>query len=320
MTTTTEPPTIPSTIPMVPFEGRMSYCLIRSLQMILAHQGHTYPVEWLECVSGEPFGFVYVQGNEELFAVVGYEYHLAGQHLLSALGYDYSFTSAGGNDDEALATLDAALRAGPVAVGMLDMGYLTYNPGHADASGADHAIVILARRPDAVIVHDPAGYTATALPLADFLEAWRRDIYTSKPYGLWRIGAQREAPNDDAIWNGVIAQARAIYARADETIAPGVMAHFGPQALLLLAADLRAAPERSLGALPYFSWRVSGQRCFDGAVFLRERLPDAAAIRWEQCQLYGALQQASLSASRQQLPALLERQADLEAAFIAALR
>ena len=52
--------------PTGPVRGRMSYCLIRSLQMVLAHQGHEYPVPWLECVSGEPFGFVYLRGAPDL--------------------------------------------------------------------------------------------------------------------------------------------------------------------------------------------------------------------------------------------------------------
>ena len=95
--------------------------------------------------------------------------------------------------------------------------------------------------------------------------------------------------------------------------------HFGPNAMRLLAADMRAAPERSLGAMPYFGWRVSGQRCLDIATFLRERLPDAAAIRWEQCQVYGEMQQASVVNDRARLVALLERQAGLEERFIAAL-
>jgi hypothetical protein len=202
---------------------------------------------------------------------------------------------------------------------MLDMGYLTYAADHEQARGADHAIVVLARRPDAVVVHDPAGYPAAVLPLADFLEAWRRDIYTGKPYGLWRIGAQHDAPGADVIWERTIARARELYTRADEPVAPGIMGHYGPNALHLLAADLHDEPQRSLGGLPYFSWRVSGQRCFDGATFLRERLPGAAAIRWEQCQLYGEIQSASTSADRSQLPGLLERQADLETAFITAL-
>ena len=310
--------TVPSTVPQVPFTGRMSYCLIRSLQMVLAHQGHEYPAPWLECVSCEPFGFVYIRGDAELFAVVGYGYHEAGQHLLRTLGYDYSFTSAGEDDATALAALDAALQVGPVAVGMLDMGYLTYAPDHEHARGADHAIVVLARRPDTVVVHDPAGYPAAILPLPDFLEAWKRDIYTGKPYGLWKVGAQREMPSVDAIWDSTITRARELYARADEPIAPGLTLHYGPSALRLLAEDLQAEPERSLGGLPYFSWRVSGQRCFDGATFLRERLPEAAAIRWEQCQLYGEMQ-AIVLRDRARHSELLMRQADLEEAFVAAL-
>ncbi len=54
--------------------------------------------------------------------MVGYEYHLAGQHLLRTLNYDFTFASAGADDPAALAALDNALREGSVALGMLDMG------------------------------------------------------------------------------------------------------------------------------------------------------------------------------------------------------
>jgi hypothetical protein len=64
---------------------------------------------------------------------------------------------------------------------------------------------------------------------------------------------------------------------------------------------------------------VSGQRCLDSAFFLRERLPQAAAIRWEECQIYGQLQLASAANQRTVLPDLLERLADCEERFIAAL-
>jgi hypothetical protein len=82
---------------------------------------------------------------------------------------------------------------------------------------------------------------------------------------------------------------------------------------------LRAAPERGLGGLPYFNWRVSAQRCFDSAVFLRARMPEAAAIRWEECQLYSQLQQASAAQDRAALPEILGRLAEQEARFIDAL-
>lgn len=293
------------TLPMVPYEGRMSYCLIKSLQMVLAHQGHTYALPWLECVSGEVFGFTYIQDGSGTFAVVGYVYHEAGEHLLQTLNYDYSYTGAS-SADEGLRALKKALQHGPVAVGMLDMGYLTYSPMHKQARGADHAIVILALGDDEVIVHDPDGYVAVPLPLGDFLEAWQRDIYTGKPYGLWQIGAQRQAPSDAEVWKRTLERAQQIYTRTTEEI-PGALIIYGPEGMRTLAADFRANPQRELGALPYFNWRVSAQRCFDGAMFLREGLPEASAIRWEQCQIYGKLQQASAARASHKLPDLLER-------------
>jgi len=63
--------------------------------------------------------------------------------------------------------------------------------------------------------------------------------------------------------------------------------------------------------------RVSNQRCFDSAMFLSERLPDAAAIRWEQSLIFGAIQQATMAGQRDEIADLLERLADNEARFIA---
>jgi hypothetical protein len=308
----------PPMVHSVPFAGRMSYCLIRCLQMVLASQGQDYPVPWLECVSGEPFGFIYVRGHEPVLAVDGYGYHLAGEHLLRTLHTHYTFTGSSG-EDEALASLDNALLEGPVVAGMLDMGYLTYMPDHTYLRGSDHAVVVLQRRAGTVLVHDPDGYVATPLPLADFLLAWQRDIYTGKPYGLWRIGRQAEPPSSEEVWERTLARARENLARTDEAMGEGITLCYGPGAMRKLAADLAGQPERGLGALPYFSWRVSGQRCFDSSHFLRERLPEAAEVRWEQALIYGELQQASAAGERRRLPELLERLADHEAHFASLL-
>jgi hypothetical protein len=306
-------------MPLVPFAGEMSYCLIKSLKMVLDHRGHNYPLAWLEAVSGEPFGFVYIRDKQSFFAVDGYVYHRAGEHLLQTLNYAYTYTSSP-DDAAALASLEEALKSGPAVVGMLDMGYLTYIPEHQQLRGSDHAIVALALQPEAVIVHDPAGFPAVPLPLGDFLEAWKRDIYTGKPYGLWQIGEQGQPPTEEEIWQKTLARARENFAwEAEELFPGGPMALYGPAAMRTLAADLRDWPQIDLGPLPHFSWRVSGQRCQASAVFLREKLPAAAAIRWEESQLYGRLQYASVARSRDALPVLLERLAELEEEFIAAL-
>src|SRR5579875_644272 len=48
---------------------------------------------------------------------------------------------------------------------------LTYAPDHRATLGADHAIEVLARQGDTVVVHDPADYPAVSLPVNDLLEA-----------------------------------------------------------------------------------------------------------------------------------------------------
>ncbi|GCE29870.1 hypothetical protein KDA_53540 [Dictyobacter alpinus] len=306
------------TISMTPYSGRMSYCLIKSIQMVLAHQGHHYELPWLECVSGEAFEFVYLRDHKSFFVVIGDQYHLSGEHLLRTLNYEYTYT--GSSDDEtALAALRIALTQGPVVAGMLDMGYLTYSPTHRQAAGADHAIVVLALEPDEVIVHDPDGYPAVPLPLNHFLNAWKRDIYTGKPYGLWQIGAQGTPPTDGEIWEKSLDLARTHMARTSVTTADGVQLLYGPEAMRTLATDLQTLPDIPLGGLPYFNWRVSGQRCLDSAFFLKEHLPEAAAIRWEESLLYGRLQQATAANQRERLPDILHRLAEHETRFIAAL-
>jgi len=261
---------------------------------------------------------IVVRGEHFFFAVNGYPYHLAGEHLLRTLDYAYTYTGSA-DATTALVALKDALQAGPVVAGMLDVGFLTYIPNHHQLQGSDHAVVVLACQPDAVIVHDPEGYAAVPLPLDDFLDAWQRDIYTGKPYGLWRIGTQGHPPHEETIWERTLTRARANFARTAQTTADGMTLVYGPDGMRALAADLRAMPQRELGGLPFFSWRVSGQRCLDSALFLRERLPHAAALRWEECQLYGMLQHASATQKRDALPDLLERLAEYEACFIAML-
>jgi hypothetical protein len=306
------------TMPMVPYEGRMSYCLVKSLQMVLAYQGHTYPLPWLECVSGVAFEFVYVPNPNQFFAIIGDYYHLGGERLLRNLNFSYTYTGYP-DDKAALVALAAALKAGPVVAGMLDMGYLTYAPYHQALLGSDHAIVILALTGDSVIVHDPDGYCATPLPLGDFVEAWQRDIYTGKPYGLWQIGPQAKPPSEPEIWERTLAHARESLAHAPKTAFDGAPIIYGPEGMRTMARDLREQPERSLGGLAHFNWRVSGQRCLDSAFFLSEKLPQAASIRWEECQLYGQLQTATATNNRAALPDILECLAECEIQFIKAL-
>jgi hypothetical protein len=298
----------------VPFYGRMSYCLIRSIHMVLESKDLEARTDWLECVSGEPFGFAYVRSPQHVLVVNGFEYHFAGQHLLKTLGYAYRLSGAA-NDEQALTALREALREGPVVLGMLDMGYLTYSASHQHAHGADHAIVALGFEGDKLIVHDPDGYVAVPLPISDLLEGWKRDIYTGIPYGMWQIGERERVPSQDEIWQATIERAKQNFGRPSADM--GYQTIFcGPEGMLTFAQDLSDNPELPIGGLPFFSWRVSAQRCFDSASFVSERLPQASQIRRQQAFLYGKLQAASVAGERSKIIELMKEQADLEARFI----
>lgn len=302
------------TLHKVPFYGRMSYCLIRSIHMVLESKGLEARTDWLECVSGEPFGFAYVRSPQHVLVVNGFEYHLAGQHLLKTLGYEYRLSGAE-NDEQGLAALREALREGPVVLGMLDMGYLTYSAMHQHARGADHAIVALGFEGDNLIVHDPDGYAAVPLPISDLLEGWKRDIYTGIPYGMWQIGERKRVPSQDEIWQATIERAKQNFQRPSADM--GFQTIFcGPEGMLTFAQDLGDNPELPIGGLPFFSWRVSAQRCFDSANFVSERLPQASEIRRQQAYVYGQLQRATVDNDRAKLIDLLKQQAELEAKFI----
>lgn len=298
----------------VPFYGRMSYCLIRSIHMVLETKGLDASTDWLECVSGEPFGFAYVRSPQHVLVVNGFEYHLAGQHLLNTLGYEYRLSGAA-NDEQALEALRAALQEGPVVLGMLDMGYLTYSASHQHAHGADHAIVALGFEGDNLIVHDPDGYVGVPLPISDLLEAWKRDIYTGIPYGTWAIGKRIRVPSEEVIWRLTIERAKENFRRPSADM--GYQQIFcGPEGMLTFAEDLSANPELQIGGLPFFSWRVSAQRCFDSANFVHQRLPQASEIRRQQAFVYGQLQRVSVHNDRATMIDLLKQQAELEARFI----
>jgi Butirosin biosynthesis protein H, N-terminal len=302
----------------VPFVGRISYCLVRCFKMVLDARGDRYDLPFLECASSEPFGFTYVRGADGGFAVNGIPYHVAGERLLKLLGYAYELC-ADAPEDVALAWLADRVARGPVVAGMLDAGFLTYHPNHVHMRGADHAIVVLDVADAEVIVHDPNGFVATPLPLKDFLAAWRADgIYTGKARMAWVIGARQRRPADEELYHRALEWSLDNLRRAAAPARDGVAILFGPRALRALAQDIRAdriAP-RWRQLYTHWSFRVSGQRCHDSALFIRAapfgdaRLAQVAELRLAEAVEYGRAQAALTGAG--EAASALERLAGLE--------
>jgi len=305
----------------------MSYCLTKCLKMVLDFRGDHYDLPFLECASTEPFGFVYVRRSTGGLAINGYEYDRAGERLLELLGYEFEVVSSGSRG-QALLALRKSLQEGPVVLGMLDMGFLTYQPDHRYKMGTDHAIVALGLEGDAVVAHDPAGYVNVRFPLEDLLKAWKAEkIYTQRPNALWRIGPKRRNLKREELFRKVLELGLQNLQRPGQRIGSHMKVLFGGDALRTLAVDVRAGRAmRWIKRYAYFSLRVSGQRCFDSAAFIRsapfqnKHLSTAADVRFKQTEHYGKAQWAAASKKHALLAEAFREIAELEDAFTESLR
>ena len=311
----------------VPFVGRISYCLVRCFKMVLDARGDRYDLPFLECVSSEPFGFTYVRGADGGLAVNGIPYHLAGERLPQLLGYAYELY-ADASEQAALAWLAERVARGPVVAGMLDAGFLTYDPNHLHLRGADHAVVVLDVRNADVVVHDPNGFVATPLRLEDFLAAWRADgIYTGKARMAWVIGARERRPSLEEVYRGALELSLDNLRRVAPPKRGNVAVLFGPAAIRALAHDVRAdliAP-RWKQSYTHWAFRVSGQRCHDSALFIRAapfcdaRFAQVAELRLAEAGEFGRAQAALTGGRTTEAAIALERLAALEEEMTEAL-
>ncbi len=281
------------------YSGNGAYCYANSLHMCLqaAGAGDTLPDPgFLECLTTMPFGAGYLRIGDDAFALpspIVVDPDVGLTRALAALGW--TCTEWSGDDaDEALARLRAGLDHGPVLLGPLDVGYLSYRPECGHAPDGDHHIVALGLADDYLRVHDPDGYPCAALPLDDFLVAWRAESIEWK-HGAHRLRAafRAEQPRSrrEAIARTLPLIQAALMADPDGPIEYG-----GAQALELLVADLHGgdAARRQRGLVSFFL-PLAARRRLDGARFLREAgMPEAATILDDQAMAWGRAQTLAL--------------------------
>ncbi len=281
------------------YSGSGAYCYANSLHMCLqaAGAGEALPKPgFLECLTTMPFGAGYLRtagGAVALPSPIAVDPDLGLTRALDALGWACDAWS-GDDASEALVQLGAGLAHGPVLLGPLDMGYLSYRPDCERAPAGDHHIVALDLTADHLRVHDPDGYPCAVLPLDDFLIAWRAESIDWK-HGAHRLRAAFR-PERPRSRREVIACALPLIREALTSDPNGPVAYGGAQALALLAADLRGgdAPRRQRGLVSFYL-PLAAQRRLDGARFFHEAdLPEAAAILDTQSMAWGRAQTFAL--------------------------
>jgi hypothetical protein len=277
---------------MLPYVGSGDYCYAYSLYMSLLGSGanaDTLPSPgFLECLTTMPFGNTYLN-KARLFFFDGLDPHQGLTRAIETLGWTCRLEQ-GGDEQRALERLRAAAQHGPVLIGPLDMGYLTYNPNYPFLGGADHFLVVLAIEPDHVLVHDPKGFPCATLPFENLLKAWRAERigYVDEGYILRADFRPVETVSRQQMILRTLPCIRCNVQRD-----PGWPEVYGGlRALSMLVQILRTQmPDHLASHLLYFALPLATRRKLDAQAFLLEgNRPEAARLLEQQARLLGQAQ------------------------------
>ena len=305
------------------YTGNGPYCYSNSLHMCLTQAGMPAvpPVSLLECTTGMPFGASFLALDPPLFfpspgAATDPDRGLT--RALDTIGWECAlrrFEEAGAAE----AGLREALADGPVLIGPLDMGGLSYDPLHEHKRGGDHFVVALALEGDRVRLHDPQLYPFAVLPLPDLMQAWSaKGIgYATAPYTLrCRFRARHSVPEAE-----VLARTLETAREMATGVPAGPVAYGGALAFGRAAALVRARPpEPFAGMLVYFGLPLGARRCGDAAGFF-ERIakPEAARRMIEKGEAYGEAQYHAVRKDWARTADAFDRLARIETQFASAL-
>jgi len=291
--------------------------------MILGWRGDFYPLPFLECLTTVPFGFVYIPIDGGGFAVNGYNPHDGVARALKALQYTCEFKCFE-SSEEALSFLGDALESKPVLIGPVDMGFLVYDPYCKFKKGADHYLVALRMEKDHVIVNDPDGYLHVPIPIKDFVKTWEAEAikYKKGSYSLWLIREKQGAPQTERLYRDTLVLGLQNLKEKSRRFLGDATFYTGPIAIKKLAENIRRYRSRRwLRFYATFTFRVSAQRCFDSATFIKEApfrndyLLKASETRMRQACLYGKCQLEASQLKFSRVAKILEEISTLEDKF-----
>jgi Butirosin biosynthesis protein H, N-terminal len=309
---------------MLPYIGSGDYCFSNSLHMSLLGSGappdSLPPTSFIECLTTMPFGYTYFK-EAELFFFSGPNPDLGLTRAIETLGWTCKLEH-GGDEGEALARLRAAVQQGPVLIGPLNMGDLTYNPNHSYLVGADHYVVVMGFEEDHVLLHDPKGFPSAALPVEELLKAWRADRldleYTDEPYTMRTAFRPIQASSSHSRRQMIERTLPQVAANLRQELwKPGLYGGIG--ALRMLVETFRTqVPNKLAVHLFYWAVPIGLRHKVDAQLFLREgNQPEAAEIIEQQARLLGQAQYAGVQHSWSQVAALIEQVAGLEEQLLA---
>ena len=293
--------------------GDVSLCYSYSLAMALETYGYDFKAEFLEAIMVMGNGASIVKEDEQhplVFFDNGMP-DLSISHSLKILGFDFEefYVKDGVEVDleEIKGKLESFLSNGPVVLGPLDMGHLTYNPNHKILYGVDHFVTVYALDSQYLYLHDPAGFACMKVTFNDILEAWKAEAidYKRGSYSMWGNFRKVKSPSQTQIYQETARLIRDRYLDGQSNV---------------LECYAKAVAENGLNMEQkqlhqYFSFKLAAVRNLYLSKFLKDHDPEGARLKEELATLFGQAHLSCLKEDYQELAHLLYQIAKVDGRF-----
>ena len=293
--------------------GDVSLCYSYSLAMALETYGYDFKAEFLEAIMVMGNGASIVKEDEEhplVFFDNGMP-DLSISHSLKILGFDYEdFYLKNGLEvdlEEIKRKLETFLSNGPVVLGPLDMGHLTYNPNHTILYGVDHFVTVYDIDDQYLHLHDPAGFACMKVAFKDILEAWKAEAidYKRGAYSMWGNFKKVKSPSQTEIYQETARIIKTRYLNGQNVV---------------LECYAKAVAENGLNTEQkqlhqYFSFKLAAVRNLYLSKFLKDHDPEGARLKEELATLFGQAHLSCLKEDYQELAHLLYQIAEVGGRF-----
>ena len=293
--------------------GDVSLCYSYSLVMALDAYGYDFKAEFLEAimVMGNSASIVKEDEDHPLVFFDNGMPDLSISHSLKILGFDYEdFYLKDGLEvdlEEVKGKLETLLSNGPVVLGPLDMGHLTYNPNHTILYGVDHFVTVYDIDDQYLHLHDPAGFACMKVAFKDILEAWKAEAidYKRGAYSMWGNFKKVKSPSQTEIYQETARIMKNRYLNGQNGV---------------LECYAKAVAENGLNTEQkqlhqYFSFKLAAVRNLYLSKFLKDHDPKGARFKEELATLFGQAHLSCLKEDYQELSNLLYQIAEVDGLF-----
>ena len=293
--------------------GDVSLCYSYSLAMALDGYGYDFKADFLEAIMVMGNGASIVKEDDQhplVFFDNGMP-DLSISHSLKILGFDYEdfYLKDGAevNLEEIKRKLETFLFNGPVVLGPLDMGHLSYNPNHTILYGVDHFVTVYDIDDQYLYLHDPAGFACMKVAFNDILEAWKAEAidYKRGAYSMWGNFKKVKSPSQTEIYQETARIMKNRYLNGKNGI---------------LECYAKAVAENGLNAEQkqlhqYFSFKLAAVRNLYLSKFLKDHNSKGARLKEELATLFGQAHLSCLKEDYQELSHLLYQIAEVDGLF-----